>query len=229
MNNLKQNTAILIFSRTAKEEAEAKSFHKRAGKKLNQLIARFFITNTKQKAIKTGLPVITLFSNKQVGNTFGERITHGIQQVFAHGYTNVIVLGNDCADLCHKSILKAAAELEKTGFAFGPDERGGAYLIGVSKQHFCEKTLLNISWNTNKVYDELLAYAAANNAPCTELEQKRDMNTQGDLEVALSHLKNDLNLVYSIFLQLAGVLIIYRQQYTLSTVTSTRSLRAPPQ
>lgn len=229
MHNNNLNTAILIFSRTAKEEAEVKSFHKLAGKKLNQLIARYFINSTQKKANKTGLPVFMHYSDKQVGKTFGERLTHSIEQVFTDGYDNVIVLGNDCVDLCHKTILKAASELQRTGFAFGPDERGGAYLIGISKQYFCKQTLLSVSWNTNKVYTELLAYADAHSsAPCAELDVKADVNSQGDLEAELPNLNKDLQQIYFIFNELAGGYYYQKLDYISANVNSSRSLRAPP-
>ena len=80
-------TAILIFTRTASAEAAAKPLAGRGGRNANQQIVNALIQHTRREAEKAGLPVFTCFHTEQVGDHFGERLTHAMQTVFDKGFS----------------------------------------------------------------------------------------------------------------------------------------------
>ena len=59
---------------------------------------------------KTKLTYFISNETNQVGTTFGEKITHYIQEIFTKGYQNVIVVGNDCIEIKAKHLLNAASK-----------------------------------------------------------------------------------------------------------------------
>ncbi len=81
------NTAILFFTREANEEALHKSF---VHDKRNKLIATQLIAHTRKTVDKSGLPVFQTTS--QIGNTFGERLSNALTEVYALGFEKVIVV-----------------------------------------------------------------------------------------------------------------------------------------
>ena len=65
-------TAILIFSRTARHEAVVKVFDRKAGKSKNRAIAHSLIRQTLATANRTRLPVFLYSTAAQSADTFGE-------------------------------------------------------------------------------------------------------------------------------------------------------------
>jgi hypothetical protein len=146
-------TAILLFAQSEEKESSLKpiaSFSKQnvlLWKKMNGKALKT-IQNTK-------LPYFVSSEANQVGSTFGEKITHAIEVVFANGYEKVIVVGNDCIELKSQHLLSAELELQVNDLIMGPDYSGGAYLIGVTKSKFIANSFENIRWQTKSVFTDL--------------------------------------------------------------------------
>ena len=90
----------------------------------------------------------------QEGKSFGERLCHSIQQVFALGYERVLVLGNDCPQLDVQLLSRARERFKNATIILGPDQKGGVYLLGVTRESF--QVLSDIEWNANTDFAQLV-------------------------------------------------------------------------
>jgi len=142
------NTAILIFTRTEAQESEQKDWGRRINKRGQRNIAKRFIQHTLATAKKTKLPVFTCFGTEQYGNSFGEKLTNAIEDVFSKGYNNVITIGNDTPNLSSDLILKANQLLNHKKFVLGPSQDGGIYLLGIRKEAYIRDELVKMQWQT---------------------------------------------------------------------------------
>tara|TARA_R110001599_G_scaffold92495_1_gene242121 strand:- start:4740 stop:5426 length:687 start_codon:yes stop_codon:yes gene_type:complete len=170
------NTAILFFSRNLREEFLAKN----VGLSVNQFSNLFnlLVQKTRRTIDQTQIPVKALFSDEQIGSSFGERLTHGISNLFSEGFENVIVVGNDAPELSSEDLIWVKSSLENGKNVLGRDSHGGAYLIGVSKKDFCANAFLNIDWNTTLVFDQLRSILSSE-----ELDKRLiDLNKRSDFE-----------------------------------------------
>ena len=130
--NYVQPTAILFFTRTPEEEARHKTFVP-ARRRTNRQVARELIKHTHGRLVLSGLPVYVVDSDLQVGTTFGERLAHAFQRIYALGYENVIAVGNDTLSLSSSDLTKATDLLGAHTSVIGPTSSGGAYLIGLHR------------------------------------------------------------------------------------------------
>ncbi|MEJ7912894.1 MAG: DUF2064 domain-containing protein [Chitinophagaceae bacterium] len=152
------DTAVLIFSRFAAEEARAKGYQRAVGKKGGLQLAGGVIGHTIREARLSGLPIYTFFSDKQTGQTFGERLANSIDWVYDAGFENVIVIGTDCPSLTADTIITAAARLKQNAAVLGPSPDGGTYLIAMHRSAYCRNSFLGTSWLTADVFDHLKRY-----------------------------------------------------------------------
>ena len=153
MNLLKSNsstTAIILFAKSEEIESAAKLIAPSA--KQNLLLWKKMNDMVLKTIQKTKLPYFISNETNQVGTTFGEKITHSIQEIFAKGFQNVIVVGNDCIGLKAKNLLNAAQNLQTNSCVLGADYNGGVYLIGVSKSEFSTGLFESIPWQTKNVF-----------------------------------------------------------------------------
>lgn len=153
------DTAILIFSRFAEEEARQKKYKQIAGQKGGQKIAGELINYTINEATFTHLPVYTIFSDKQYGNCFGERLANAIEKVFSLGFIKVIVLGTNSPSVTSSGIKNAAELLLTNKLVLGPSNDGGVYLIGIDKKGYYREPFINIPWLGKKVFKSCKEYA----------------------------------------------------------------------
>lgn len=145
-------TAILLFSRTAGEEAVAKRLAAHGSKTPNTRIADALIRHSAQTARTSGMPLVCAFSDAQRGGTFGERLAGAVEDVFAQGYEKVIVVGNDCPAITPALLLHAAARLRITDTVLGPAADGGVYLIGLTRWAYCREAFLTLPWLTDGLF-----------------------------------------------------------------------------
>lgn len=165
--------AILLFAQTAKVESGIKFFATNKTKN----ISLWNILNDRilKEVKKTKLDFFVFDENNQVGETFGNRITSAIENVFSKGFEKVIVVGNDCLDLKANQILKASANFNNFSTVLGPDNNGGTYLMGLSKSSFNSKSFTSISWQTDKVFSQLKLLYQSDNV--LELQYLNDFNS----------------------------------------------------
>ena len=164
----------MIFALSKEEELNNKPFY--GTKKLGH----YLYEKTLKVADKSGLPVIIINENKQIGGSFGEKFTNAIQQVFAKGYDGVITIGNDCPALSINHILKAKQSLLNNEIGIGPTSSGGFYLLAIAKEDFDYSKFLDFSWKTTGILNEVLNYAALKNN-YTLLNTLAEINYYSDL------------------------------------------------
>lgn len=145
----------MLFARTSRREGKHKQFTPSAGR--NRQIAGQLLRHTRRTLRRTGLPYVVITEQQQVGNTFGERISHAVATVFGQGYERVLVLGSDCPQLDAPRLHQAAELLAQGQPVCGPATDGGAYLIGLDRDHFDADHFSSLAWETDQLYTELSA------------------------------------------------------------------------
>lgn len=188
------STAILLFSRSASAEAAQKSFG--AGSIGDSRITAGLIERTASTLIKTDLPIFRSTEENQIGVTFGQRLSDAMAKVFADGFENVIVVGNDCPSI-RPGHLRSAAELLESGKnVLGPDRRGGVWMIGLQKAHFNAEVLASLRWETGELYDDL----AAHFPEVTDFARLGDLNSFEDLRQNWFFLRRQLSELFDLLL-----------------------------
>lgn len=222
-----KTTAILLFSRTAASEAAAKPlvFHKTKAEK----VADILIKKTKSIAKATNLPVFFISEKKQRGNTFGEKLGNAFSDIFEKGYDNVISIGNDCLDISPTNLINAAEILNEKQVVLGETLDGGVYLIGLNRTTFKALDFSTISWQTSKVFTELVSFSKKQGFSSIFLDKKADFDTAFDFKKAIKTFA--ILLQKSIFALLNDTCPIHFplfQTIPNPVFLSTQSLRAPP-
>lgn len=186
MSKPNQHTALLVFTRTSKNEAVHKTFVNTVDTRANQHIAQTLIDHTIATAQKTNLPVFVCYDTDQKGDTFGERFANAFENVFAKGYTNVIAIGNDCPLLTKELILEAQTQLLQKQCVIGPTKDGGTYLLGLNQNAYKRDAFIQLSWETESLQNDLQAYQHEFDLEAVILEKLQDIDTVKDFSVALT-------------------------------------------
>jgi hypothetical protein len=213
--NRKAETAILLFSRSARHESHSKLWTKE--KTVNAHISKQLLSNTFENLKAAPFPVFHFDESLQSGDTFAERLSSGFKHIFDKGYLQVIAVGNDCPDL-HPDWKKIAEQLRLGKTILGPDRRGGVYLIGITKGSGFEEIFTQIPWKSNKVFDQLKTHFTQ----CYLLDSKQDINTFVDVTYCKPLFKQIKKFLANHF-----NVIIYNP--TISNIPQNQlHLRAPP-
>jgi uncharacterized protein len=177
--------ALVLFARTAAEEACHKKLLPRRAAARQQPVFEAFNDSSLALLAATGLPYFLISSAQQKGHTFGERLHQALAQTFAQGFEQVIVIGNDCPQLTVGDLQRAVALLRQADTVLGPCRNGGIYLLGLSRQAF-EKvgTLEQISWQTAAVHQQLTAFLQREQTSVACLPTYADINTPADFRLA---------------------------------------------
>lgn len=225
------STAILIFSRTAKEEAVCKTFDFRIGKNGNTAIARSLIRKTVEISKQSNLPVFTCFSSNQKGESFGERLANAIESIYEKGFENVIALGNDCPRLTCETLLFAKEKLQQNKLVLGPTPKGGVYLIGIQKSIYKRQQFIDLAWEKSDLQNTFKNYCQPIFVSIAWLETHQDINQASDFKCLLNTLPNN----FSLKKDLENILASYLNQFFVQnfsfqnkTISRNLSLRAPP-
>lgn len=67
----------------------------------------------------------------QSGDGLGERMFHAIQETFARGYEECVLIGTDVPEVQSADIRQAYGILRRKDVVFGPTADGGYYLVGM--------------------------------------------------------------------------------------------------
>ncbi|WBU90710.1 TIGR04282 family arsenosugar biosynthesis glycosyltransferase [Cellulophaga omnivescoria] len=190
-------TVLLVFSLSAKLEAERKSVFGGHKKSVSKQFFNLLIKNTLKVANNSGVDVVWLDETQQEGYTFAERYTNAYKSLYAQGYNNVISIGNDTPNLTAKHIQQAVDAMATKKVVFGPSKDGGIYLFGVHKSIFNEDAFKNLPWLTSKLSKKIHYLAIANNVSFTILETLQDVDTTNE---AMQFAYSNPNLVLSNFI-----------------------------
>ncbi|MFY0600520.1 MAG: DUF2064 domain-containing protein [Cyclobacteriaceae bacterium] len=174
-----QSLAILLFARTAEKQSAAKLLSHDTDS--NFQIHSAFHERAFDIASESGFPVFHHDETLQFGNTFGERLSNSIASVFNQGYEKVIVLGDDCPNLSVGDVDQASSLLEENQMVLGPDERGGAFLIGLSQSAFDWEEISRLPWQSNQLLTSFEKLVIASNQSLALISTKFDINTEEDL------------------------------------------------
>lgn len=174
--------AILVFTRTGKEEAQAKVFSTQRSLKKNTAVAKRLIKHSLKTARQTKLPVYPVFSNQQKGNNFGERLANALEAVFAKGHERVLIIGNDCPEISVDILTRAAEEISQNDFVTGPAKDGGLYLLGISQLSYEREAFIALSWKQDslqrhfRVYSEKLGKTIKILPELSDIDEAKDLN-----------------------------------------------------
>ena len=183
MNSSINHTALLLFSRSAGEEAMHKKLLK--GKESNNYLAAAFISRSKKIAKESKLPLFIHTEKEQTGNSFGEKIHASVSSIFNQGFENIIVIGNDCLQLSAQHIIEAAGKLNLHDQVFAPTKKGGVSIIGLKKSTLSSE-FKNVRWQTELTFQDLCDLAFKNNFSICHLPVLEDINYSQEL---VHHLK----------------------------------------
>lgn len=179
-------TTLLIFTRTDEQEASAKALVPE--RRYNQAVAGILIRHTISVAAKTGLPVQISFGDQQTGATFGERLANAVEDTFAKGYQNVIVIGNDCPFISPQLLRRAHRQMQTYGLVLGPATDGGVYLLGISASVYEREAFILLPWETAHLQTGLEDYAKDRRIETSLLEPRSDVDDWDSLRQALNRL-----------------------------------------
>ena len=222
-------SAILIFTRTASEEAAHKTFVQHGGKNSNRNIAAQLIRQTIATARQTKLPVFVHNSDAQHAPTFGENLADALESVFARGYERVMVIGNDSPGLKTATLLEANKQLTQNPLVLGPSTDGGVYLIGIQQAAYQRQAFLGLPWETAKLQHAFEQYLA--NHAIQWLEPLQDLDHAADFKAFLSKISywNPLKNWFQSILASLRPLLIFELRNPLSVAFQGATLlRGPP-
>ena len=222
------NTAILIFTRTAKSEARHKCFQNHLGFRQNKAIAKLLIQKTITTIKATTLPYFIVDDLQQQGDNFNERLTNATQYVYGKGFNHVIIIGNDCPNLTPNAILVAYQQLQKNQLVIGPCKDGGVYLIGIQQAYFDENQFLKLPWLTNQLAQAFVAYS---NQLVFQLPLQIDIDEANDLRDFLQSIPstNPLKIQLKRLLgQISRLQAIFQKRIIYRFLYLPFGLRAPP-
>jgi glycosyltransferase A (GT-A) superfamily protein (DUF2064 family) len=181
MGQKNTDTAILIFSLSARREAKRKSLFGRGRKPSTDQFFDILIGRTQRLATASGVDTFFIDEGQQYGRTFGERYANAFQQLFDQGYTKVVSIGNDTPDLTAETLQKAIDEIQRKDLVVGPSADGGVYLLGMVDRLFNKKEFLALPWLQDSLYDTLAESAYWQTGGCFSLDVLSDIDDRASL------------------------------------------------
>lgn len=203
------HTALLLFVRSEAQELRAKSLSLWGGRQGNRQLIQLLNRHARRVALRTHLPIFVISGEQQRGATFGERYANALQDVFAQGYEQIISIGNDCLGLRPEDLLQVQEGLAHSSLVLGPDQRGGAYVIGIRREVFEAESWMSLPWQTGQLCEALVQYATQKKASVEALPARMDVNHAADLAVVFQRLAPD-NWLYRQLKQLFRALRLFR-------------------
>lgn len=85
----------------------------------------------------------------QSGIDLGSKMKNAFQDLFAHNFEKVVLIGTDCGEIESKHLEEAFQLLESFEVVLGPARDGGYYLVGLKIQ--IQSIFENIPWSTAQV------------------------------------------------------------------------------
>lgn len=121
----------------------------------------------------------------QIGVDLGQRMKNAFPQTFDDGFDNVVVIGSDSPDLPAEYLDLAFGALETNDVTVGPSSDGGYYLIGFTKNSFLPEAFEQISWSSDKAFEQTIDILQKNKQKLFLLPQWHDVDTFTDLKSLL--------------------------------------------
>lgn len=197
------STAILLFGFSAKIESRRKRIT--VSRKHNAALWKGMHEKTLKVVKDSGIPYFVYDEKNQTGVTFGHRISNATNDVFELGYEKIIIVGNDCPELGINHLNETLQSFNDKDIVLGRDKRGGAFLIGITRNVFDLVGFSALKWQTAHLFIDLLQLADPERGHI--IASLRDINAFPDLLLLplINIIKKLRNLIYSI-LSLCNVL-----------------------
>lgn len=230
MGQHKNDTAILIFSLSARREAERKFLYGNDKKHATNEFFDILIGRTRELAAASGVDTFFIDEGKQRGVTFGERYANAFQQLFDQGYAKVVSIGNDTPDLTAENLQRAIEEIQRKDLVVGPSADGGVYLLGLSRSLYDRREFLALPWLQDSLCDALAQSAHWQKGGSFSLDVLTDID---DAPSLLQFVQNtsDIFLVEFILQHLSRFIWIFKDRHSILFSDSHASLlvlRGPP-
>lgn len=132
--------------------------------------------------LRAHLPVGTALL-AQRGERLGERLSAAQEDLHAHGYDRVLLVGGDCPTLDRRDLAAALALLDDHDVVIGPAVDGGYTAIGSRRP--CP-SLFDVQMSTERVLTETVALARAGGLSVARIAVRADLDTAEDLVSALA-------------------------------------------
>ncbi|MER0438369.1 DUF2064 domain-containing protein [Emticicia sp. W12TSBA100-4] len=225
------STAILIFTQEASKEATRKMLTPSKNQGVNRLVfdkLNHFVERKATAAASKAENLRVFYSNqltKPNNNSFGKQLSAAIQVVFERGFEKVICIGNDCPALNENRILAAVEKLQTVDTVVGPDNRGGAYLIGISSKGFKAEVFENLAWQSEKMLESFIGQYA--NKVVLLLETLSDIHTFQELQtytISRYFIAFLIRLIEQITARIQSFYCFFVENRSIRSL----SLRAPP-
>lgn len=197
------NIAILIFANSSKREAENKFLEK--GEQLFDYLNKKIVF----EASKTNAQICICNETHQIGATFGQRFTNAIENTFAKGFHNIIVVGNDSPNLNASHLQKAIDHLQNDLPVLGPSIDGGIYLLAINQKHFNKKSFATLPWKTPDLFSTLKKILEKNEHSVSQLAYLKDIDSENDLIYFLNRYSTNNFLKYLI----NKILLVLRKSF----------------
>jgi len=224
-------TVLLVFSLSARIEAERKPLFGAHKRNVSKEFYDLLIKETLAIANKSGVDVVWMDETQQQGTNFAERYTNAFKKLYSQGYTNVLSIGNDTPGLTIKHIKEAIKSLDDYKMVYGPSKDGGVYLLGLNKAVFNEVSFKELPWLTAKLTKGIRTLASANIVSYSVLETLLDIDTKETvLEFAYANKESVVsNFILSHLYKIARVFSATNIGFVANTYHSSFLRRGPPQ
>lgn len=225
------STSILIFTQEASKEATRKMLTPLKNRGVNRLVfdkLNHFVERTAVAAVSKANNLQVFYSNQLIkpnNNSFGQQLSTAIQVIFERGFEKVICIGNDCPALDKNRILEAAEKLQTIDAVLGPDNRGGVYLLGISRKDFKPEVFENLAWQSEKMLESYIEQA--DNQSILMLEALSDIHTFQELQTYTTS-KYFIAFLLQIIEQTISKIQDFYLNLTENSSIRSLSLRAPP-
>lgn len=196
------HTAILLFVRNESEEIRAKGMYQRevvVGRGVFGGLNKRII----QEVAQTELPFFIFNSDKQVGDTFADRLKNAFQVLFEQGFDRVISVGNDVPLLSSDHIIDLNNQLNKNEVAFGKTQLGGVYAFALTKSGFSSLDFDSLDWQTNHLVESLIDQTHQLHISLSVNEEVlAELNSENDVEVFIRKLFGENKKAFSWLIEL---------------------------
>ena len=126
----------------------------------------------------------------QAGLDLGQRMKNAFLQAFSEGFGHVVVIGSDSPDLPIEYLGLAFHALDMNDVVIGPSSDGGYYLIGFTREAFLAEAFEQISWSSNKVFDQTINILKRYRQNLYLLPQWYDVDTLVDMDELIERNRN---------------------------------------
>ncbi len=175
------STKVMVFARSAKAEAKAKSLDKGLSYSMAIELSQKLLDHTFGEVEKSGIPFNWVNETQQQGSSYRERFLASVRKQFSEGVQQLIIIGSDTPNLSSNHLLLAKEYLAHDVSVFGPSADGGVFLIAITKDQFLAGILDQVDWLTDRV----LAQLSENASNYVLLDTQADIDSVAEIGASI--------------------------------------------